>query len=148
LLARVEWWDDKEADSWIAARRDEGGSPAVLDEAVAVLRAPELSGVFARPRGPAEVWREKVFDAIFDGAWVTGVFDRVIVERDAAGRAIRAAVFDFKTDRRADAALALQRHAPQLRVYRHAAAQLAGLPESEVGCDLVLTMGSRRVRVP
>jgi len=148
LLARVEWWDEAEAGTWVSARRAEGFDPAALDEAVAVLRAPELSGVFARPRGPAEVWREKVFDAIFDGAWVTGVFDRVIVERDAAGRAIRAAVFDFKTDRRADAALALQRHAPQLRVYRHAAAQLAGLPESEVGCDLVLTMGSRRVRVP
>ena len=148
LLARVEWWDESEAGTWIAARRAEGVDPAALDEAAAVLLTPGLAGVFARPGGLAELWREKMFDAICDGAWVTGVFDRVIVERDATGRATRAAVFDFKTDRRTDATLALQRHAPQLRVYRRVAAQLTGLPESEVECDLVLTTVARRVRVP
>jgi ATP-dependent exoDNAse (exonuclease V) beta subunit len=148
LLARVKWWDEAEVGIWIDARRAEGAPPAALDEAVAVLRAPELAAIFARPSGPAELWCEKEFDAICDGVWVTGVFDRVIVERDATGCATRAAVFDFKTDRRVDAAEALQRHAPQLGVYRRAAAQLTGLSESKVGCDLVLTTALKRVRVP
>jgi ATP-dependent exoDNAse (exonuclease V) beta subunit len=147
LLARVEWWDEAEAGAWIAARRAEGAHPAALDEVVAVCRAPELAGVFERPRGPAELWREKAFDTVGDGAWVTGIFDRVIVERDAAGRAARATVFDFKTDRRADADPMLQRHAPQLRMYRRAAARLTGLPESEVGCDIVLTQTRKRLHV-
>ena len=147
LLARVEWWDEAEAESWIAARRAEGVHEATLEKAVAVLRAPGLAEIFTRPRGPVELWREKEFDAICDGAWVTGRFDRVIVEQDATGRATRAAVFDFKTDRRADAAQALQRHAQQLRMYRRVAVQLTGLQASEVGCDLVLTTAMKRVRV-
>jgi len=148
LLARVDWWNEAEAGAWIAGRRAEGVSPAAVDEAVAVLRAPELAGAFAPPRGPVELWREKVFDAVCDGTWVTGIFDRVIVERDADGRAARATVIDFKTDRRADAGQALQRHAPQLRLYRRVAAQLTGLPESEVACEIMLTAALLRLRVP
>jgi hypothetical protein len=88
-----------------------------------------------------------VFDTICDGAWVTGVFDRVIVEQDATGCARRVSVFDFKTGRGADGGGILRRHASQLRMYRRVAAQLTGLPESEIGCDVVLTATKRRVRI-
>ncbi len=147
LLAQVEWWDEAAADNWIAARRAEGADPSALGEALAVLSAPELAGVFARPRAPAELWREKPFDTICDGAWVTGVFDRVIVEQNDAGRASRVTVIDFKTDRRTDADQILQWHETQLRMYRRVAAQLAGLSESRVGCEIVLTSALRRVCV-
>ena len=148
LLAQVEWWDEALAGLWIAARRAGGADPAAVDEVVAVFRDPGLARVFTRPKGPTELWREQAFDTVCDGAWVTGVFDRVIVERDRAGRATRVTVFDFKTNRRADPAYVLQRHAPQLRMYRRVAAQLTGLPESEVGCEIVLTAALQGVRVP
>jgi len=93
---------------------------------------------------------------VLDGAWVTGVFDRVIVERDAAarpgagqgGRVWCATVFDFKTDRlerEADVVAAVARHAGQLKLYRRVAARLAGLAEDAVACELVFTRRRRRV---
>jgi hypothetical protein len=45
---------------------------------------------FAPPAAGGEVWRERAFEAVIDGVWVTGVIDRVVVERGADGRARRA----------------------------------------------------------
>jgi ATP-dependent helicase/nuclease subunit A len=94
-----------------------------------------LAAVWARPAGRAEVWRERAFEAVLDGAWVTGVFDRVVVRRDASGAAAAATVYDFKTDRIAgpgELAAAKARHAPQLEMYRRAAAVLTGLDPSAI----------------
>jgi ATP-dependent helicase/nuclease subunit A len=95
------------------------------------------------------VWRERAFEVVLDEAWITGIFDRVVVERDAAGRARAATVFDFKTDAldgAADAALAhaAARHAAQLGLYRRAAARLAGLPAEAVRAEVVFTGPGRR----
>ena len=87
---------------------------------------------------------------MFDGVWVTGVFDRVVVERGAGGRVEKVTVFDFKTDRVADDAAwqdAIRRHTPQLNVYRRVAAVLAGVPVAMVGCELVFTRLQRPMRV-
>jgi ATP-dependent helicase/nuclease subunit A len=100
-------------------------------------------------RGDAEVWRERAFEVVFDGVWVTGVFDRVVVER-TRGRVEKVTVFDFKTDRVADDEgwqEAVRRHTPQLNVYRRVAAVLAGVPVAVVGCELVFTRVQRRMRV-
>ncbi|MBI5380377.1 MAG: UvrD-helicase domain-containing protein, partial [Opitutae bacterium] len=143
VFAGVEWWDDARAAAWRAARRAEGVPAAALAEAEACLRAPELAGVWRAPAGNAEVWREQAFEIVLDGAWVTGVIDRAIVERRADGRAVRATVFDFKTDRvagdPAELARATQRHAPQLALYRRVVARLTGLPETAVRGELIFT---------
>jgi hypothetical protein len=69
-------------------------------EAAARLAAPELADGWAKPASlPAEVWRERAFEVVFDGGRGTGVFDRVVVERDGSGRAGRAPVFDSGTER-------------------------------------------------
>jgi hypothetical protein len=99
----------------------------------------------------AEVWRERAFEAVLSGAWVTGVFDRVVVERDPSGRVQWVTVFDFKTDRVNDDAgvkEGLRRHSAQLNLYRAVAAAFAGVPIDIVGCELVFTRLQRRVRVP
>jgi len=84
-----------------------------------------------------------------DGAWVTGVFDRVVLRRDTGGRVTGASVYDFKTDRvePGDEVRAASRHAGQLAIYRKAAAALTGLPESRVTCALVLTAARRVIEV-
>jgi ATP-dependent exoDNAse (exonuclease V) beta subunit len=147
LLAEVEWAGQadvqKFAEAWILRG-------AAGDEALACLRAPELAAVWTQPE-QGKVWRERAFEVVLDGAWVTGVFDRVVIERDQAGRAVRATVFDFKTDRVAgdmEVSAALARHAGQLNLYRRVAAVLAGLGESAVACELVLTGRRRLVKVP
>ncbi len=157
LFADVEWVGEGGADKFAAAWRarsaaSETGPGEAIEEVLACLHAPELAAVWARPTGAAgvEVWRERAFEVVLDGAWVTGVFDRVVVERDITGRAVRATVFDFKTDRLEDdgEAVSLQRHAKQLELYRRATAVLAGLAVTAVTCELVLTRWRRLVNVP
>jgi len=152
LFAEVEWAGEgdlgKLAEAWRARRVADGA----IEEALACLGAPELAAVWARPAGATrtEVWRERSFEVVLDGTWVTGVFDRVVVSRDAAGKALRATVFDFKTDRIEDGAglaAAAARHAGQLNLYRRVAAMLAALPEAAVACELVFTRCRRCAKV-
>jgi ATP-dependent exoDNAse (exonuclease V) beta subunit len=147
LLAEVEWISEgdvkKITEAW--TMRGRAG-----EEALACLRAPGLAAVWKRP-DQAEAWRERAFEVVIDGAWVTGMFDRVVIERDKAGHAVRATVFDFKTDRvvgDADVAAAVARHAGQLNLYRRVTAVLTGLPVAAVACELVLTRLRRLANVP
>ena len=140
LLAEVEWAGPAEIATRAAAWAQRG---AAGEEALACLRAATLTEIFSRPSsGRAEVWRERAFEVVLDDAWVTGVFDRVIVRRDDQGRPVRVVVVDYKTDR-IDSALGaggiLERYAAQMELYRRAAAMLAGVPLGCVSCNLVLT---------
>ncbi|HWA08358.1 MAG TPA: UvrD-helicase domain-containing protein [Opitutaceae bacterium] len=147
LLAEVEWGGGEETAALAEEWATRGPENPATEEALACLRAPELAQVWARPAGAsmAEVWRERPFEVVLDGAWVTGVFDRVTVARDAAGRAVSVAIFDFKTDRSEDGAA--ERHAGQLNLYRRAAAILAGVDPSVVVCAVVLTRWRRLLTV-
>ncbi|MBI5768020.1 MAG: UvrD-helicase domain-containing protein [Verrucomicrobia bacterium] len=147
LLAQVGWLAGRaEIPAWIAAWREQGAPEAAVGAAAACLQAPDLAEIWRPCDG--ELWRERAFELVLDGAWVSGVVDRVIVEREADGRARRATVFDFKTDALPDeteVAAAVARHAAQLLVYRRAVARLTGLGESAVKGELVFTRLARRV---
>jgi ATP-dependent exoDNAse (exonuclease V) beta subunit len=149
LLAEVEWLAPGDADKFSTAWAGPGVDPAARAEALGCLGAEALAGVWRKIPG-AEVWRERAFEIVLEGAWVTGVFDRVVVERGAQGRAVRATVFDFKTDRVGDGDDALiaaaARHAAQIGVYRRTVARLTGLDEAAVAGEVVWTR--RRVAVP
>jgi ATP-dependent exoDNAse (exonuclease V) beta subunit len=140
LLAQVEWGGVTAADAWGVAWRAEGAAGM---EALACLRAPELAEVWMKPvAAHVEVWRERAFEIVLDEVWVTGVFDRVLVEFDGAGSARRAAVYDFKTDRQAadvGRAKAMARHEGQIGLYRRVVAVLTGLPAADVRAVLVFT---------
>jgi ATP-dependent helicase/nuclease subunit A len=147
LLAEVEWAGQREVKRFAEVWAPLG---AAGDEALACLCAPELAAVWTRP-GRAEVWRERAFEVVIDGTWVSGVFDRVVIECDQAGHAVSATVFDFKTDRVAgdtEVVAAMARHAGQLNLYRRVAAVLAGLDVAAVACELVLTRLRRLVNGP
>ncbi|NBX60644.1 MAG: hypothetical protein EBT62_09295, partial [Opitutaceae bacterium] len=134
-----------------AARQREGASSVALAEVWRSLHHPQLATVFRSDGNYSEVWRERTFEIIIDGVWLTGVFDRVLVARDAAGRATSAFVIDFKTDRSGsseDGRAAVTKHAGQLNLYRRVAAILTGLPLAQVDCALVLTAGPSLVMVP
>ena len=99
LFAHVEWMDETSAEEFAAAAEAQGVPAEALDEVLACLRAPELATTWRRPANASqvEVWRERAFEVVLDGAWVTGVFDRVVIERNQAGQPVRATVLDFKT---------------------------------------------------
>jgi ATP-dependent exoDNAse (exonuclease V) beta subunit len=110
-----------ERDAWSQVR-------ACLDE----------EGVRAVLQTPADsaLWREKRFEVILDGEWVTGTFDRVVVGVD------RALIVDFKTDAVRDEAAARERaegYRPQLDLYRRVLARLTGLDPSVISTVLVFT---------
>jgi ATP-dependent helicase/nuclease subunit A len=148
LLAGVEWGSEATMERQAAAMEKRGPAGA---EAAACLRTVALRQVWERPAQGAEVWRERAFEVVMDGDWVTGVFDRVVVERDAEGRVRRATVLDFKTDEVAHEramAEAILLHAGQINLYRRAVARLTGLREAEVGGELVFTRLRRRAILP
>jgi hypothetical protein len=137
LLARIERGREIPWLEWRASGAGEGA----LEMAARCVRAPALAEVWELPAA-AEVWREREFEVVIEGAWVSGIFDRVVVVRAPDGRAEAATVFDFKTDRvreTGDIDRVRARHAAQLALYRSAAARLAGLPERAVRCRLVCT---------
>jgi ATP-dependent helicase/nuclease subunit A len=155
-FAEVEWVEPGMIDVWRAAWAGAGGAGAAAGEALACLTEPALAEIWTRPKsveagGNVAVWRERPFETVLDGAWVTGIFDRVVLERDADGRSVRATVIDFKTDRLVSAAdrfVATARHAAQLNLYRRVVATLAGVALSDVRCQLVFTRLRCAVAVP
>jgi len=144
LLARVEWVTEKGLKDLRAAWGNEGDAGR---EAFAVLSSPPLKAVWVQPAGSVCVWRERGFEIMLDGVWLTGIFDRVVVTRDASGRPERAVVYDFKTDRgvtgrETESAL---RHGSQLALYRRVAAVLTGLPMSAVTAEVIFSESGRAV---
>ena len=141
LLATVQWLDDVEMARVEKVWRTLGLAGAL---SLGCLRAEELRDVW-RGREGATVWRERAFELVHEGVWVTGVLDRVVVEPDATGRPRAASVFDFKTD--FDEAAAAEQHRGQLNLYRSAVAALTGLPCAVVECELVLVRSARRLKI-
>ncbi|MBA3849178.1 MAG: DNA helicase UvrD [Opitutus sp.] len=152
LLAQVEWCAPDEVEARARAWVEAGVSPDAIEQVVGVLRAPALADLWRAPADGqgGEVWRERAFEVIFGGEWVSGVIDRVQVLRDAAGRPHRAFVWDFKTEAfssGSSAAERAERHAPQLRLYRRVVARLTGLPIEAVRAEVVFTAIAERRRV-
>ncbi|MEX0744193.1 MAG: UvrD-helicase domain-containing protein [Phycisphaeraceae bacterium] len=83
-------------------------------------------------------WREKRFAVMEDGRMLRGQFDRVMVWRDAGGRASKALLVDFKTDRVAGAEVAarVEVYRPQVEAYRRAIAKLLRLDVADVAAKL------------
>ena len=145
LLAQVEWIDGSGLTRLAAAWRGLGPASSA---ALACLQAPALAFIWTRSSNSpqVEVWRERAFELIDDGNWISGVFDRVVVEYDEGHRTTRATVFDFKTDK--DAASALAAYSRQLGLYRRAVATLTGLPAVHVDGFVVLVGAQEVLRVP
>lgn len=109
---------------------------------LACLKAPEIQPYFTKSDRFQDVWRERGFDMVMEGQWVSGIFDRVMVERDADGKAIGAVILDFKTDAVSDEASMQKRalgYAPQIKLYVQAVCRLTGLPSSKVRTGLLFT---------
>ncbi|HEX2100337.1 MAG TPA: UvrD-helicase domain-containing protein [Candidatus Synoicihabitans sp.] len=151
LLAEVEWLPrgrSSAVEEWAGRWGARSGiDPAAIEEAVACLGAGDLETVWYSPGGDAEVWRERSFEVVLEGTWLTGVFDRVVIARGPDGRAVRATIYDFKTDRVDVEAAAAVRHRAQLESYRQAVARLVGLPLAAVAAEVIFTARRSRVTV-
>ncbi len=147
LFEDVEWIEDfdpvRARERWLGLP---GWSGDVLREAVdhtlSCLGSEPVRGTLSRPGQHAECWREKKFEILLNREWLSGTFDRVSIERDAAGHAVRAAVLDFKTDQvrdEADRIAAIEKYRPQLELYRDVLQRMTGLAADRIEKRLLLT---------
>lgn len=149
LFEQIEWLDDlSEAEREDRWRAQLLRCPEFADEATRQA-AKSLADEEIRSRFLRETWRdpivwiEKRFEMITgEGEWISGVFDRVILERDDSGAFTGARVVDFKTNQvetEEEIAAAVEHYRPQMTAYRKAMARLTGLEEKSIGCELIFT---------
>jgi ATP-dependent exoDNAse (exonuclease V) beta subunit len=113
-FAAIDWIDSPTAAD--IRMEDE----VVREALTRCLESPDIAKWFQRENVDDIVWRERAFDVLLDGKWVSGVFDRVVI------RSAGAMLIEFKTDN-APPERVLERHRPQLELYRAALAKLLGL---------------------
>jgi ATP-dependent helicase/nuclease subunit A len=131
IFEQIEWNDETSPELLKQFRQK---NTAAADEVARCLDTKEIGELF-KPDSQAEVWRERAFELVIDGEFCSGVFDRVVLRKD------NAEIIDFKTDRVDGKGLteAIQRHQPQLALYRRVLARLTGLEEDDITCLLVFT---------
>ncbi|MEJ6561027.1 MAG: UvrD-helicase domain-containing protein [Akkermansiaceae bacterium] len=99
------------------------------------LKLPHLHAVFEDQGG--QLFREQQVELILDEKWTSGIVDRMHVFREN-GEVTRVEVIDFKTDAVEGLEL-LGRYAGQMKSYRRALAQVFGVDENMMTCQLLST---------
>ncbi|NNM29655.1 MAG: hypothetical protein HKO57_09035, partial [Akkermansiaceae bacterium] len=122
------------------------GSGEAADLVRKCLEQKDIRNLFTERPG-VEVHRELPLEVILDGAWMSGIVDRLHIERDAAGAVKTVVVFDFKTDAVEDPGELVERYEGQMEAYRRALAEILGVPGATIRCLLVWTKGMAVVEV-
>lgn len=146
LFEEIEWSDGFDLDAaipaWEARWPGSGALADAIEQVRGVLAEPGSRAALSRPGALAEVWRERNFEILLGDEWLSGTFDRVVIERDLSGAAIAATILDFKTDRvgkNEEIAASLAKYRPQLETYREVLRRMVGLPATAVRCQLLFT---------
>lgn len=100
------------------------------------IAAPDIQNLLTKPAQPVDLWREQPFEIVYEGQWVSGRFDRVVLYRDEKGAVQNVQLVDYKSGQ-ADPKQALEHHRPQMQMYRTALAGLTGLHESRIEIHIV-----------
>ncbi|MDP6522941.1 MAG: UvrD-helicase domain-containing protein [Kiritimatiellia bacterium] len=151
LFEQVEWSDDVDAEAVIAAWRPPAGLPEkvrddVITQFLKSLSEEEVRLALGKPDGDCTLWREKGFEIVLAGEWVTGAFDRVTIERTVEGVVSRVTVLDYKSsivENDDDLARKTRQFASQLELYSKALSQILGVTESKIRRQLLFTRVGR-----
>lgn len=120
------------AGSLFAARNARQEAMARGTAAHKAMEMVEFDAEYPKPEGFVELWREKAFEVVADGEWISGRFDRVTFFRTPDGE-LNAEIIDFKSSLAHP-----ERYAGQLATYRRALAALTGLPPERISTRLTL----------
>lgn len=158
LFEQLEWADrDDSLDTAIQRWRQQIGAPnpKVEEAFLKTIANPEIRQILQLPGfgpggGASTLWREQNFEIILDGQWVSGTFDRVVVEHDARGTPRAALILDYKSnhvpnDRRL--AELTDHYRPQMHLYRRVLARLVGLSPEAISGALIFTQPAKIVRL-
>ena len=156
LLEQIRWLEDPPFDTAVLRWRERyAPSRRLTEEACAAVRTALGDGdirALLTPSRDAHVslWREKSFELLLDGEWLSGTFDRVVIRRQPDGKPGAATIIDYKSDRVVadeELASAVGHYRPQLALYRRALSKLLGLPAECIDTVLVFTHCARVVRL-
>ncbi|MFZ2657586.1 MAG: UvrD-helicase domain-containing protein [Victivallales bacterium] len=112
------------------------------------IKSQELRNSLGKPKGDSELWREKRFELILEGRWISGQFDRVTILKDSDGRITGAEILDYKTDHvntREEMDRSLQAYAPQLELYREVLSFLLEIPQNNISTRLAFLRAGKVV---
>lgn len=99
------------------------------------LQSAKGAALFTRPQSSFLLWREKAFDVVLGGQWISGVFDRVVIQTDDHGSPLSAHLYEFKTE--APTPKLEEKYARQIKLYREALAALLGISEENIVAVLI-----------
>jgi ATP-dependent exoDNAse (exonuclease V) beta subunit len=139
LFESIDWIDPR--SPWVPP---EGYSEESIELVRACIARGGFRELFTAPEGSVEIWKEKRFDMVVDDPeekgdplWLSGCFDRVVIHRDAKGKALRAELIDYKTDLNKSREQLIGDHGEQLRIYRRVLHRLLGLQEEHITLRLI-----------
>jgi ATP-dependent exoDNAse (exonuclease V) beta subunit len=104
---------------------------------LASIESADVKAALSPDPAASEIWRERPFDIILDGQWISGIFDRVTIEYDTRCKIRSATVLDYKTDsceNKADIDRIVSMYTPQLNLYKKVLARLI-----DIDCDKICT---------
>lgn len=117
VLSRVEW-DTSVVDLSTI-------SEIARELLEAFFTSEEAKSVFSKPEGDWDLWNEKPFDLMIDGQWISGIFDRVQINREG-GNPVSADILDYKTNNKSPEEIESE-YEGQMEQYRVAASKLLGI---------------------
>lgn len=137
---KIAWLDDD-------GTPDLPGDESVRSRIEECLAETEVREFFTRAGRDIVLLREQPFDVIADGAWTSGVIDRLHLHREN-GTVKRADILDYKTDKVDSGAELVEKYSGQMRAYRRAVAAATGLAPEAIRCLLVSTRLAAIVEIP
>ena len=151
LFEAVEWIEDADVEAivsaWLSGSDDsEEVKRDVCEQFRRAVADPSVRLLMSRPKGHVDLWREKQFEIVLDGRWVTGAFDRVVICRDAGGKPVRAVIIDYKSNRicqEPEFAAVADGYRPQLELYGRALSGMLHIPEGSIDKKLIFTRAAR-----
>ena len=100
------------------------------------LQVPEIQTILSEPDKSTTVWLERAFDACIEGAWSSGVFDRVHLPEGWKEGIANPMIIDYKTDRARNEEVPAG-YREQMRIYRKALAMILGIEEDRIEAKLI-----------
>ncbi|MFO1490879.1 MAG: 3'-5' exonuclease [Kiritimatiellia bacterium] len=148
LFEKVEWLEDADPEALLAEWRREARPDGEMDRHItpqflACFAHPDFRRELARPQAASTLWREKRFEIVVGGKWISGTFDRVVLRHGEGGAVESAVLLDYKTNRVGDAAAvarAAAHYSGQMGAYRQALATMLGIDPGRIRAALLFTV--------
>ncbi len=149
LLSRIEWLEQDKSleeilEDWKKSFETSANAFGEIETQFEnIINSEETRKIFSKPNTDCIVWREKAFCFVKDQeqVLVSGIFDRVHIERDGSGQICRVIIYDFKSDKITEEEMAkrVDSYRKQLLNYREAVAKILGIKNDVISTFLVFT---------